>query len=223
MSKETEEQPTAEVFETAKQYFEMATANTILTKPEIDSELCLVLMRDYALTKVEEYASTQQSTVTDKFEKANNALKKYILANPDKVRKDVKAMRDLSTPSTKEVTDEEIEKQFPQNQNATYEDERRDNLDNTQRVIGAKWLRSQQKAGSEWVSVEERLPTKQDANVKGEILVSTDVGSTILLSWKYAGQKSAGQFTFPFWQSAPQPPNNQAENYEYRDSRRILQ
>ena len=89
----------------------------------------------------------QQSTVTDKFEKANNALKKYILANPDKVRKDLKAMRVLSTPSTKEVTDKEIEKHGEQHENK---------LGSFVEgwIKGAKWLRSQQKAGSEWVSVK---------------------------------------------------------------------
>ena len=148
MSKETEEQPTAEVFETAKQYFEMATANTILTKPEIDSELCLVLMRDYALTKAEEYASIQQSTVTD--EEIEKAFKKYnSQGDPPGIKhhaysfEDFKAgmiaMRD-HTPSTKEVTDEEIENQFPSISIHSK---------NYCKQQGAKWLRSQQKAGSE--------------------------------------------------------------------------
>lgn len=73
----------------------------------------------------------------------------------------------------------------------------------------AKWMRDLQPKTDDWISVDERLPMKKDANVKGEILASTDVGSTILLSWKYAGQKNAGRFRFPFWQPLPQPPNTQ--------------
>lgn len=36
---------------TAEEYFEMATANTIETRPQVCAEECIMLMNDYAETK----------------------------------------------------------------------------------------------------------------------------------------------------------------------------
>ena len=41
----------------AEKYFEMATANTKLTRPTVCADECLILMRDFATQEIEEFAS----------------------------------------------------------------------------------------------------------------------------------------------------------------------
>lgn len=67
-----------------------------------------------------------------------------------------------------------------------------------------------QEEPSQWISVEDRLPTKEDADENGKILVWREVESTQALMSKSIYDYTMAKYLdkSSFWQPLPNPPIN---------------